>query len=112
MAKILLMSLGSRGDMEPFLALGEELLEQGHEIACCMPTQFESSALELTPHFFAEHKSFIQLIEGPEIKKILGQVGSGFSRLLTIFKLMNQVKSVQQQMIEDQERAVKNFKPD
>jgi hypothetical protein len=66
----------------------------------------------LTPHFFAEHKSFIQLIEGPEIKKILGQVGSGFSRLLTIFKLMNQVKSVQQQMIEDQERAVKNFKPD
>lgn len=66
----------------------------------------------MTPHFFAEHKSFIQLIEGPEIKKILGQVGSGFSRLLTIFKLMNQVKSVQQQMIEDQERAVKNFKPD
>ena len=112
MAKILLMSLGSRGDMEPFLALGEELLEQGHEIACCMPAQFESSALELTTHFFAEHKSFIQLIEGPEIKKILGQVGSGFSRLLTIFKLMNQVKSVQQQMIEDQERAVKNFKPD
>ena len=112
MAKILLMSLGSRGDMEPFLALGEELIEQGHEIACCMPAQFESSALELTPHFFAEHKSFIQLIEGPEIKKILGQDGSGFSRLLTIFKLMNQVKSVQQQMIEDQERAVKNFKPD
>ena len=29
MAKILLMSLGSRGDMEPFLALGEELIEQG-----------------------------------------------------------------------------------
>ena len=52
MAKILLMSLGSRGDMEPFLALGEELIEQGHEIACCMPAQFESSALELTPHFF------------------------------------------------------------
>jgi len=45
MAKILLMSLGSRGDMGPFLALGEELLEQGHEIACCMPAQFEFSAL-------------------------------------------------------------------
>ena len=112
MAKVLLMSLGSRGDMEPFLALGEELLEQGHEIACCMPAQFESTVLKLTPHFYAEHKGFIELIEGPEIKKILGQVGSGFSRLLTIFKLMNQVKSVQQQMIEDQERAVKIFKPD
>lgn len=78
MAKILLMSLGSRGDMEPFLALGEELLEQGHEIACCMPAQFESSALELTPHFFAEHKSFIQLIEGPEIKKFSVKSGVDF----------------------------------
>ena len=32
MAKILLISLGSRGDMEPFLALGEELLQKGDEV--------------------------------------------------------------------------------
>ena len=43
-----------------------------------MPAQFETSALELTPHFYAEDKGFIELIEGPDIKKILGQVGGGF----------------------------------
>jgi sterol 3beta-glucosyltransferase len=112
MAKILLMSLGSRGDMEPFFSLGEELLDQGHKIACCMPAQFETSALELTPHFYAEDKGFIELIEGPDIKKILGQVGSGFSRLLTLIRLRSQVKSIQEQMIEDQERAVRDFNPD
>ena len=37
MAKVMLMSLGSRGDMEPFLAKAEILLEEGHEVALCMP---------------------------------------------------------------------------
>ena len=44
MDKVLLMSLGSRGDMEPFLALGEELKDSGHEVAFCMPAQFENLA--------------------------------------------------------------------
>ncbi|MBK8623929.1 MAG: glycosyltransferase [Saprospiraceae bacterium] len=30
--KILLASIGTRGDMEPFLAIGEKLVKQGHQI--------------------------------------------------------------------------------
>ena len=30
--KILLVSIGTRGDMEPFLAIGEILREKGHEV--------------------------------------------------------------------------------
>ena len=32
--RILLMSLGSRGDMEPFLALGAELKAEGAAVLC------------------------------------------------------------------------------
>ena len=38
MAKVMLVSLGSRGDMEPFLANAEELLEEGHEVALSCPS--------------------------------------------------------------------------
>ncbi len=103
MARILLMSIGSRGDMEPFLALGEEALAEGHKIGCCMPVQFEPLVNELTPHFFPQDKTLLDLVEGPEIKKIMSQEGSGFSRLLTLFKLWRQIKSVQEQIIQDQE---------
>ena len=48
MDKILLMSLGSRGDMEPFLALGEELQQAGHQIAFCMPAQFQLLAQQVS----------------------------------------------------------------
>lgn len=51
MERILLMSLGSRGDMEPYLALGEELKAEGHEIGFCMPVQFESLAHEVSERF-------------------------------------------------------------
>ena len=112
MAKILLISLGSRGDMEPFLALGEEVLAEGHEIGCCMPAQFEPLVKELTPKFFPQNHSFLELVEGQEISKIMGQVGSGFSRLLILFKLWRKIKPIQEQLIEDQQKAVEIFKPD
>lgn len=46
------MSLGSRGDMEPFLALGEELQAKGDSVAFCLPAQFESLAKQVSPHFY------------------------------------------------------------
>ncbi len=110
--KVLLMSLGSRGDMEPFLALGQELVEQGMEVGFCMPAQFESMAQEVSPHFFPQDVSFIELIEGPEIRKVMGQVGSGLSRLATMIRLARQTKPIQQQLICDQEAAVQAFAPD
>lgn len=110
--KVLLMSLGSRGDMEPFLALGEELKEQGTEVGFCMPAQFESLAREVSPYFFPQDRSFIELIEGPEIRKIMGQVGSGWSRLRTMMGLAKKTKPIQQQLIRDQVEAVAAFAPD
>lgn len=106
------MSLGSRGDMEPFLALGEELIASGHEVAFCMPAQFESLAKEVSPLFFPMTSEFLHLMDDPEVKKITGQIGSGWSRLGTILKLMRSTKPLQQQLILDQKIADESFKPD
>lgn len=112
MKRILLMSLGSRGDMEPFLALGETLQAQGHVIGFCFPAQFETHAHSITPHFYPQDKSFIDLVNSTEIKNIMGQVGSGWSRLKIVFSLLKKTKAVQEQMILDQAAAVNAFKPD
>ena len=112
MDKVLLMSLGSRGDMEPFLALGEELINSGHEVAFCMPAQFENLAKEVSPLFYPMTADFLALMDDPEVKKITGQIGSGWSRIGTILKLMRSTKSIQQQLIKDQRKADEAFKPD
>ena len=106
------MSLGSRGDMEPFLAKGEELIEEGHEVAFCMPAQFESLAKQVSPSFYPMTADFLALMDDPEVKKITGQIGSGWSRLKTILKLLRSTKPIQQQLIRDQKTADDAFKPD
>jgi len=111
MDNILLMSLGSRGDMEPFLALGEELQQAGHEIAYCMPAQFQSLAQQVSPNFYPMTPDFLALMDDPEVKKITGQIGSGWSRLKTIFKLLKSTKPLQQQLIRDQKAACDAFEP-
>ena len=95
--RILLMSIGSRGDMEPFLALGQELLKQGHDVGFCFPEQFEGLAQEVSPTFYPQDKSLLELIEGSEFRKIMGQVGSGLSRLRTVLGLMGRTKAIQEQ---------------
>jgi UDP:flavonoid glycosyltransferase YjiC (YdhE family) len=110
--RILLMSLGSRGDMEPFLALGAELQSEGHDIAFCMPAQFEQLAREVSGPFHPLDKCFLELLDTVEVRRIIGQVGSGWSRLRAILSLIPKTRQVQERMILDQERAVEAFQPD
>lgn len=106
------MSLGSRGDVEPFLALGQELIGQGAQVAFCFPAQFESLAHEVSPTFYPQDPTFLELLESPEIRKIMGQVGSGLSRLRTVVGLVGKTKAIQERLIRDQARAVEAFTPD
>lgn len=39
--KVLITSIGTRGDMEPFLAIAELLKNKGHEVTCLFPDQFK-----------------------------------------------------------------------
>ena len=98
--------------MEPFLALGQEMKSSGHEVAFCLPAQFETLAKEVSPLFYPQDRSFLELIESPEIRKIMGQVGSGFSRIRTVLGLLSKTKAIQEKLIIDQEKAVQHFEPD
>jgi len=44
--KIILISIGTRGDMEPFLAIGDILIEKGHKVICAFPEQFRRRAMQ------------------------------------------------------------------
>ncbi len=111
-AKILLMSLGSRGDIEPFLAAGEALQEQGHKIAFCLPGQFQSLASEVTTIFYPMSPAFLDLMNDPGVKRIMGQIGTPISRLKTSLRLMKTSRPLQQTLIRDQKAAVDDFEPD
>jgi UDP:flavonoid glycosyltransferase YjiC (YdhE family) len=51
--KIILLSIGTRGDMEPFLAIGELLKERGHQVICAFPGQFRELAEDSEMEFIS-----------------------------------------------------------
>ena len=68
--KYLLIAIGTRGDIEPFLAVGEKLLARGHHVIAAFPSQFAHLAKESSLHFLGLDPIFLEMVEG-EIGKSL-----------------------------------------
>jgi UDP:flavonoid glycosyltransferase YjiC (YdhE family) len=60
--KILLISIGTRGDVEPFLAVGKLLQESGHEVHTAFPAQYAYLANETGLTCNPLDPAFIELI--------------------------------------------------
>ena len=67
--KILLISIGTRGDVEPFLAIGEILKEEGHEVICAFPEQFRDLVEGLNMEFASLGTEYLEMLDS-EVGKI------------------------------------------
>lgn len=108
--KILIMSIGTRGDIEPFLAIGELLSKKGHQIVYAFPEQ----CCHLIPENdknYAFTSSFLNLIEGEDGKMAMG--GSmGINKLRAIVRLFKEGMIVNKILVKEQFHIVKKEKPD
>ncbi len=62
-ARIVIVTLGSRGDVQPYVALGRGLQAVGHEVAICTHFNFESFVGEWGLKFFALPGDAHKLVE-------------------------------------------------
>ncbi|NLG10209.1 MAG: glycosyltransferase family 1 protein [Coriobacteriaceae bacterium] len=69
--KVCFFTLGSRGDVQPYVALGSELTREGHEVEICTGESFrqlvESNGIDFTP----TTSDLMAIAESPEGKAIL-----------------------------------------
>lgn len=110
--KALLISMGTRGDVEPFLAVGEILGERGWEVVCLFPEQFRGMTEAMGFRFHGFSEEFLKLIEGSDAKEILGGEGGLFSRLMNWFSLARKGMKLARESVEVQHRVQKDEAPD
>ncbi|MGI9545054.1 MAG: glycosyltransferase [Cyclobacteriaceae bacterium] len=110
--KIILMSVGTRGDMEPFIALGEILQEKGHQVICAFPEQFRDLAEDSNMKFASLGTELIELLESDIGKAAMGGSGSGFKKILAIIKLATSQKASQREIVSKQYELIENINPD
>ncbi|GLU44580.1 glycosyltransferase [Allomuricauda sp. NBRC 101325] len=110
--KIIVTSIGTRGDMEPLLAIGEILKEKGHEVICLFPEQFRSLAEDSGFGFASLGTSFIEMLNGTAGTIAMGGGKMGWKKMKAYLQLVSMQQKVNKEMILLQEAVIEKEMPD
>jgi len=110
--KIILTSIGTRGDVEPFIAIGIILKEKGHQVICAFSEQFRELTENCDLEFASLGEKNDDLLESDASRTAIG--GAGIKKFFAYIKLMNLAQN--QKAPEEKEfklyDLVKQEKPD
>lgn len=110
--KYVLASVGTRGDIEPFLFLGQLLLNHGHEVTGIFPEQFKAITIETGLNFKSIGPEFINMLHSNEGKLALGGAKPGFSKLLAYVKIAQMSRKINQDIVKRQKDHIEAIQPD
>ncbi|GAA0879584.1 glycosyltransferase [Algoriphagus jejuensis] len=110
--KILLVAIGTRGDIEPFLAQAEMLNNDGHVVYCLFPEQFRETVEKLGYGFLGLDRRFLEMLDSKIGKSVMGGAGSVFEMIKNFYQLMRNSLSLQKVLIQQQKDAIDSVRPD
>lgn len=105
MVKIMLLTIGSRGDIQPFVALGKALESAGYDVALQTAEAYKSFVQGHGLTYLYMNNEFMQFIES---KAGQAATESGGNKL----SMMKMVMPMLRRMLEDEWQAAMEFQPD
>ncbi len=110
--RVLIATIGSRGDVQPYLALALGLKAAGHDtVICTCPryrSQIEASGIGHLPL----DEGLIDLLESPAGRLLIGQLDSIAGALRTAHKVMKEVGPIHHRIVADAWAACEAFDPE
>ncbi|WKY43366.1 glycosyltransferase [Eubacteriaceae bacterium ES2] len=110
--KILMISIGSRGDCEPFLGVAEMLRSYGEEVVCAFPQQYRKLAEESDFDFYSLGSEFLDLLDTDTGREAMGGGKSGLKKIKALIDLSKQSLPIQRRMIDLQYEIIMKIAPD
>lgn len=106
--RVAIHTLGTRGDVQPYLALALGLIARGHDVQLTAPVQFEAMVRERNVAFAPLPGEFLALLDTPEGKAAIAG-GKGFSGG---FKLLKHIRPLMRRFLDEEWSSTKTFSPD
>lgn len=110
--KVLIITFGSHGDVQPYVALGKGLQAAGHEVTVCTACRFESFIKEHNLAYGYMTDEFLKLIETDMGRDVIETADGIPGVIRAIFKLIKYLKPLTKEMILDAWEAAKVTRPD
>lgn len=102
--KFLFIAVGTRGDIEPHLAIADMLKKRNHEVVCAFPEQFRELCEAHGFRFKSLGKEFIDLIHSDVGQQIMD--GSVVRKLIALIKVLKMSVPIQRDLVSRQKRIV------
>jgi sterol 3beta-glucosyltransferase len=106
--RIAIHTLGTRGDVQPYIALARGLKTRGHEVQLAAPIQFSGLVAEHGVRFRGLPAEFLALLNTAEGKAAVAG-GKGFSAGL---KLLKEVRPLMRNLLDAEWQMANDFSPD
>lgn len=110
--KILIITLGSRGDVQPYVALGKGLKDAGHQVTLCTSSSFEGFVTEHGLTYGYMNNDLVELARSDAGRTIMENANNVFKILTTSIKMIRQMTPMQRAMLKDSWETARKADPD
>ena len=110
--RVLLISVGTRGDIEPFLTIAEMLRQKGHNTICCFPEQFRELVTKSGMEFLGLNSKFLGLLDSHAGKIAMGGKASIFEKIKAYYNLYKKSSIINKTLVKQQYEFIQETKPD
>ena len=109
---IVIITLGTRGDVQPYIALGQGLKTRGHQVTLATSASFEQEILSNGLDYGFINNRMIEFIHSDVGKRLIESTTSVFALMKVYFQMANKIKPMEQAIIDDSWIATRQAKPD
>ena len=109
---VFIITFGSRGDVQPYVALGKGLKTAGHTVTICTCSSFESFITDHGLNYGYAADDLMKLMDSVEGRDAMENTVGVFGTLKTMIKMMRQAKPINRQMMIDSWKAAQGADPD
>lgn len=110
--RILILTYGTRGDVQPFLALGQGLKARGHDVWLATSTRFESFIEAQGLQFCGLSDELLAILDTAEGKELMENTSSIFDAIGNNLRFLGRIGSMIRQQFEDSWVAAEKARPD
>lgn len=109
---IFINTVGTRGDVQPYVALGKGLKAAGHDVTICTSASFEPFITEHGLNYGYMTDEFMKLINSDAGRDAMENTNNLWGGINTYRKLMKEAGTLQRLMLEDSWEAARKANPD
>ncbi len=109
---IFIVTAGSRGDVQPFVALGKGLKAKGHEVTLCTCSRFEPFITEHGLNYGYMNDNLLKLLDSEVGREVIESSGNLLGLVKTTLTLFKEAKELNREMFQDAWNVAQAAQPD